>query len=212
MQLQHISLSRLGKSCPRATRARRVVPAQSRGRLQCHALHIDRRAGFEESWRRQQEKEQRAATLDLTHGSNGEVFEVRDLSDLEMVADKAGSNLVILFFYSKTCGVCKDARRRFEVMCQDAARSRARVVFCSADVHDEYDHTSDVARWHKVRVVPTFLFLDEGAVVKRLSLRDVRGLSAEGGPDWIQAALAEDMRRLKSTFTEVMLRRAPSAR
>ena len=30
---------------------------------------------------------------------------------------------------------------------------------------DPYDHVSDVARFHKVKAVPCFLFLDEGAVV-----------------------------------------------
>lgn len=36
----------------------------------------------------------------------------------------------------------------------------------------------------QVKVVPTFLFLDEGAVVKRLSLRDVRRLA--GSSAWVR--------------------------
>lgn len=61
---------------------------------------------------------------------------------------------------------------------------------------------------HKVKAVPQFLFFDEGALVKRLSLRDVRVLA--GGPNkaWMQAARTYDIGRLRSAVHEAISDRA----
>lgn len=39
--------------------------------------------------------------------SYGKVTEVQDLQHLEALVDKAGSSLVVVFFYTRSCGVCK---------------------------------------------------------------------------------------------------------
>lgn len=189
-------------------------PTASRGRLRrsvvVQCLSIDRRAHLELAWRRQEARAESLAQADFSQGGNGIVHTVDDLEHLEQLLEKAGSNVVILMFTSRTCGVCKAAAAKFQRMASDAAAARARVVFLSADTHTEYDTYSDVARWHKVKAVPTFLFIDEGAVIKRLSLRDVRRLT--GSTAWIQMAMKDDLNRLRDAFTEVLFRRAPSTR
>jgi len=49
-----------------------------------------------------------------------------------------------------------------------------------SNIADEYDQTSDIARWYKVKAVPCFLFLDGGAVVRWFtSLRSWRMRGSE---------------------------------
>ncbi|KAG2495325.1 hypothetical protein HYH03_006595 [Edaphochlamys debaryana] len=138
------------------------------------------------------------------------MVEVDDAEMLDVVVDQAGSSIVIAFLYKASCGSCKDAAQRFEQLRTEAHRTQARVVFVKHDVETDYGDASDLARLHNVRAVPCFLFLDNGAVVRRLSLRDIRRLT--GPTCYVQAALAEDVRKLKTTFREVLLSRAPSAR
>ncbi|KAJ9519571.1 hypothetical protein QJQ45_000652 [Haematococcus lacustris] len=143
-------------------------------------------------------------------GPDPDLRAVEDLPHLELALEKAGSAVVVLFFTSRACGVCKEAGRVFEAMCRDARCAQARVLFLRVHLLNEYDQWSEVARWHRVRSAPTFLFLDEGAVIRRLALRDVRRLA--GSSARIQSALAEDMRRLREVFLQVLLERAPSTR
>ncbi|EFJ45508.1 hypothetical protein VOLCADRAFT_94241 [Volvox carteri f. nagariensis] len=103
--------------------------------------------------------------------------------------------------YSRQCGVCKDAAMRFEQLRNEAHRAKARVVFVQHNVETDYGDKSDLSRLYNVRAVPCFLFFDGGAVVRRLSLRDIRRLT--GPKPFVQAALAEDVRRLRSTFLEL---------
>lgn len=177
------------------------------------ALHIDRRAHLELSWQRQQQNEQQLqelATASTSPRNSVEVLEVADLQQLETVCTSAAGHLVVLFLYSKTCGVCKEAAQRFEALRKEMLASRARVVLVKHNIMTEFDDMSDISRFHKVRAVPAFLFIDEGAVVRRLSLRDIRRLT--GPTRLVQATLEEDFRRLRTTFLEVLLQRAPSAR
>ncbi len=73
----------------------------------------------------------------------------------------------------------------------------------------EYDTWSDVALAHKVRSVPAFLILaDGGAVIRRLSISDVRRLV--GSAQWVSGRLASDMQRLKDLINQAVIERAPS--
>lgn len=63
------------------------------------ALHIDRKQHLELAWQRQQGEERllnEQAAL-----STPAVLEVRNLAHLDQLVDKAGSAVVLLFFYSK---------------------------------------------------------------------------------------------------------------
>lgn len=173
------------------------------------AFHIDRAKHLEYAWKRQEEREQLQAA-EQAGNPVGSVIDIRDLLQLEQLFSRAGNNLVVVFFYSKSCGVCKETAQRYELVRRETQSQRARVVFAKHNVINEFDEASDVARYYKVKAVPCFLFYDDGALVKRLSLRDIRSLA--GPPVKIQQALAEDMRKIKQTLFEVLFERAPSAR
>ncbi|GIL77074.1 hypothetical protein Vretimale_3145 [Volvox reticuliferus] len=211
-------VSGLGLKCPSRNlstpEAQAWVPGKAvcpRRRAVVHttALHIDRRGALEAAWRRQEEAEARKQRLS-TDIDEGRLITVPDTAGLDAVIEQAGSQLVVVFMYSRQCGVCKDAARRFEQLRNEAHRAKARVVFVQHDVETDYGDKSDLSRFYNVRAVPCFLFFDGGAVVRRLSLRDIRRLT--GPKPYVQAALAEDVRRLRNTFMEVLLSRAPSAR
>ncbi|GFR42097.1 hypothetical protein Agub_g2939 [Astrephomene gubernaculifera] len=177
--------------------------------LRTSALNIDRRGALDAAWKRQEEAEARhkRITSDI---SEKKLITCPDAPSLDIVLEQAGSALVAVFVYSRQCGVCKDAAKRFDQLRTEAVHAKSRIVFVQHDVETDYGDRSDISRIYNVRSVPCFLFFDGGAVIRRLSLRDVRSLA--GPRPSIQAALAEDVRRLKSTLLEVLLSRAPSAR
>lgn len=125
------------------------------------------------------------------------------------MAAAAGSAVVAVFFYSRSCGTCKELLAAFRDTARDAAASGARCVFVSHDVRDAFDEPTDLARLWRVRSVPTVLFLGGGAAVQRVALADsrvvappARGAKPAGGArGWLRA-----------TLTQVLLRQAPSAR
>ena len=175
---------------------------------------IDRKAFFQSSLERQEAKDlalqQVINQISEGRGQDGPL-DVRSSSEVEALVTAAGdSRLVILFLYSSTCGVCKQASTVYDSIVSEAMASRARVVFLKHNIHDEYDIRTDLSRLHKVRSVPCFLFLDDGAVIERLSLRDIRAMGEYGQN--IHAALSEDVKRLHTTYRKFLFRRAPGAR
>jgi hypothetical protein len=40
-----------------------------------------------------------------------------------------------------------------------------RAVFARHNIVNEFDEMSDISRWHKVRLVPSMYFYDQGALV-----------------------------------------------
>jgi hypothetical protein len=44
---------------------------------------------------------------------------VADLQHLESLVDKAGSSLVVVFFYTRSCGVCKELLKDFAQLCEE---------------------------------------------------------------------------------------------
>ncbi|GLC37447.1 hypothetical protein PLESTB_001584800 [Pleodorina starrii] len=132
------------------------------------ALHIDRRSGLESAWRRQEEAEARQERF-TTDIAEGNLITVPDAAGLDTVIERAGSQLVVVFLFSRQCGVCKDAAQRFEQLRNEAHRAKARVVFVQHDVETDYGDKSDLSRLYNVRAVPCFLFFDGGAVVSTVS-------------------------------------------
>jgi thioredoxin-like negative regulator of GroEL len=82
-------------------------------------------------------------------------------------AERAGSQLVVLACYTRSCGACKALLSHVEALAEEAKAAQARAIFARHSLHDEFDAWSDVAVWHRVRAVPTVLFLDGGAVVRQ---------------------------------------------
>ncbi|GBF91936.1 thioredoxin-like, chloroplastic [Raphidocelis subcapitata] len=181
-------------------------PPRRRAGVAVTALHIDRRLHLENSWRRQQEREkQLAAGIEP-----GTVVEIRDLEHLESALDKAGSRLLVVCLYTSSCGACKAALKRLDALCAEASRARARAVFARHNLINEYDYWSDVSRMHSVRAVPTFLFFDGGALVQRLTLRDVRRM--RGPAVEIQKAVDDDLLAVGEAFRRAVFKAAPGAR
>lgn len=52
---------------------------------------------------------------------SGKVMEIQDLQHLESVVDKAGSSLLVVFFYTRSCGVCKELLRDFTQLCEEVS-------------------------------------------------------------------------------------------
>jgi hypothetical protein len=55
---------------------------------------------------------------------SGKVMEIQDLQHLESIVDKAGSSLLVVFFYTRSCGVCKELLRDFTSLCEEVRDSR----------------------------------------------------------------------------------------
>eukprot|EP00803_Ostreobium_quekettii_P011667 evm.model.scf_682EXC.7 EVM.evm.TU.scf_682EXC.7 scf_682EXC:35645-39268(-) len=187
----------------------KVTKNWTTGRLPpVRAIRIDRRRHLELAWQRQQEEErvlEEQASTSLGQG----VLEVRNLRHLDLLLEKAGNSVVVIFFYSKSCGACKQILDSCSRLCSQSQQERANVVFLKHNVYNDFDSPTDVVRMYGIRTVPSFGFFSGGALVRHVRMRDVRGLA--GPPDKIQAALRSDQRKLSNTLREVLFRIAPSA-
>jgi hypothetical protein len=85
------------------------------------AIHIDRRQHLELAWKRQQEREQQLSSLFSQPGgtSEGKVYEVYDLAQLDRVLEWAGNSLVVVCFYTRSCGACKSLLSYFEELSKE---------------------------------------------------------------------------------------------
>jgi hypothetical protein len=63
---------------------------------------------MEIAWNRQQAADA-ALTYELEQGPEGRVWQVRDLAHLEKIHNVAGTRLVVLCAFSRSCGCCKRA-------------------------------------------------------------------------------------------------------
>lgn len=176
------------------------------------AISIDRRAHFELAWKRQQEHEG-LLSKSLSAYPAGDVIPVRDLAHLERLLEGAGSEVVAVGFYARSCGVCKHVFRQYGELAAQAAQQRAGVRFLSHDINDEFDHRSAVARMYGVRTTPSFLFFVDGAVVKGISLPDSRAMLGMGARRAaMDAIVVHRLREVQATIQELLLKNAPSAR
>jgi hypothetical protein len=75
---------------------------------------------MELAWKRQQEREAQLAAM-LASG-DGAVIEVEDLDSLGYLLEAAGSSLVVLLLYSRSCGVCKQVVGFLETLSAEVRR------------------------------------------------------------------------------------------
>jgi thiol-disulfide isomerase/thioredoxin len=161
---------------------------------------------MELAWKRQQERDEM-----LKHGAvSGKVLEIQDLQHLESVVEKAGSSLLVVFFYTRSCGVCKELLRDFQQLCDEAKSQQIRAVFASHNLLDDFDYWSDISVWHKIRVPPTIFFYDEGAVVKKMTMHDVRRMGENYSS--LRATMQQDLQNMKTAFRQTVFEKAPGAR
>lgn len=134
---------------------------------------------------------------------------VLNLQHLECLLEVAGSSVVVLGLYSRSCGVCKAVFAEYRTMALEAGYQRAGLRFLTHDVRNEFDEVSDVACMYKARTVPMFLFFVDGAVVRSLAMTDTRhGVPAQT----VNLLVARDIKRLRAVLRELLLRTTPSAR
>ncbi|KAK9839314.1 hypothetical protein WJX81_007280 [Elliptochloris bilobata] len=194
------------RPCPLATRpqARAVRALQRRAAVSPRAFHIDRKHHLELAWQRQQIEEALRGAEECSCPLQC-AAEVRSLAHLERHIDKASSSVVIIAFYSRSCGICRSILHHYSALCKEAGGQRAGVRFLKHNVRDDFDDLTDVAAFYSVKSVPSFLYLVGGAQMRRVSVPDVRQ-SAE------PTAQLLGWRRMQSVLREMLFRAAPSAR
>lgn len=198
-----------------ATPAPRITPAHHRSRNRLNtvpcAFHIDHRHHLNLAWERQKEQDRILSPENVNADLTGNaVVSVKSLTHLETLLEAAGGRLVVVALYSTSCGVCKEVRRVFEDVCVDSHKQRARTVFMEHDVNDEFDFPSDLARYYRIKSVPRFLFFIDGAMVRQLTMADIRGVRATRAD--VQHAVQSEHNRLRAVLFELLVKNAPSAR
>ncbi|KAK9807057.1 hypothetical protein WJX72_012249 [[Myrmecia] bisecta] len=184
------------------------LPGLARRVATC-ALHINRRQHFELAWQRQQMEESLIAGAGEETAVT-EPMEVRSLPHLEKLVEKAGSAVVVISFYTRSCGGCKDMLKHYRQLCMEASKQRAGVRFLTHDVRNEFDDLTDIARLYGVRAVPSFVFLSGGAKVRQVVMRDTRSLSGSG--EHIRRVVTRERSQLAIVMREMLFRNAPSAK
>ncbi|KAL3136336.1 hypothetical protein ABBQ38_005599 [Trebouxia sp. C0009 RCD-2024] len=131
--------------------------------LSVTALHIDRRQHLELAWQRQQGEDELLKVPITLAGST--VIEVRSLAHLDQIVEGAGSAIVLLYLYSKSCGSCKEVLRHCSQLCHENSQQKGGVLFLKHNIWNDFDDLTDVARMYKAKAVPSFIFLTGGAMV-----------------------------------------------
>ncbi|CAL8469739.1 g9281 [Coccomyxa elongata] len=179
----------------------------ARRQVQVQALHIDRKQHFELAWRRQQ-MEEALLKAEVDGCCSVEcVTELRSLRHLDQIVDSAASSIVVVAFYSRSCGTCKEMLKHYASMCRDANGQQAGVRFLKHNIRDDFDDLTDVARLYGVRAVPCFVFFVGGAQMRRVSMMDSRE-----NPDAVRRLMGWQRGRLTDALREMLFRAAPSAR
>lgn len=75
---------------------------------------------------------------------------------------------VVIDFYATWCGPCKKVAPVFEKL----AQIYPSIVFLKVDV----DESAEVAEKFEVQAMPTFLFIKDGRIVKRIEGADLRAM------------------------------------
>jgi len=168
------------------------------------ALHIDRRAHLERAW-----KEQKDAEAWAVRGmeASSSTAEITTLQQLEQVVQQAGSQIVVVAFYSRSCGACKQMLQIYRAKCQEAWRQKAGVRFLEHNIRDEFDDITGIARLYRVRSVPSVVFFCGGAKMKSMPMPDSRM-----DPNSIRWLMGSQAGRLDTALRQMLFEETPSAR
>lgn len=106
---------------------RHLQPIHQRARcrnrhVDVQAIYIDRRQHMEIAWQTQMQRE---AVTQGGASTPGVVTEIQDIQHLEQLLERSGSSLVVIYFYSRSCGACKQALRCFEELCKEVGAYHA---------------------------------------------------------------------------------------
>lgn len=84
------------------------------------------------------------------------------------VSDIPTSGAVIIDFFATWCGPCKKIAPAFEKL----AEVYPSIVFLKVDV----DESPELVDTYEIQAMPTFVFLKDGVVVKRIEGADLRAM------------------------------------
>eukprot|EP00890_Picochlorum_soloecismus_P000302 jgi/Picsp_1/1272/NSC_04753-R1_thioredoxin-like 4 len=137
-------------------------------------LNIDRRYHMDLALKRQEKELVRLSALSESICPVG--VDVKTLHQLEYACNLAGSRILVLAVYTRSCGICGSLLSMFDALTEEysASQTMGCAVFARHDASSEFDHVSDVARYYRIKSVPCVLFFVDGALVERLTIRDVR--------------------------------------
>eukprot|EP00210_Caulerpa_lentillifera_P007816 g7458.t1 len=172
----------------------------------CGSLRFDRREHYELALAQQDREDKRIQQV--LNSKNPEIIEARSLDQLELIIDSYPESLAILFLYSRSCGSCKKLLSTFHRLHEEVYKERG-VMFLKHDVHDEFDCITDIGQMYEIHAVPCFLFLSEGAVIKKLRLRDTRIAPLPGTT--IQERMNQDEERLSEAIKAILIRLSKTA-
>lgn len=129
---------------------------------------------MEISWKRQHAIEA-AIQQELAKGPCGRVWDVRNLAHLDRVHDAAQNKVVVVFAYSRSCGLCKHVLKLFEDMSTEVRPLLSLAEWLSACTMYAKDHSRrlSLAKWlssctvytkdHSRRLNKTNQFLNDSA-------------------------------------------------
>lgn len=84
------------------------------------------------------------------------------------VSEIPSSGAVVIDFFATWCGPCKKIAPVFEKL----AEVYPSIAFLKVDV----DESGDLAELYEVQAMPTFVFLKNGIIVKRIEGADLRAM------------------------------------
>lgn len=98
---------------------------------------------------------------------------VKIASDSSEIPSKG---LVLIDFFATWCGPCKHIAPKFE----ELSKVYTNVTFLKVDV----DESAELAEFFHIRAMPTFVFLRDGAIVKKIEGADLKAIGAMLEQTW----------------------------
>jgi hypothetical protein len=83
------------------------------------AIRIDRRQHLELAWQRQNARDEWWQQLDSQQQLRDTPIEVQDLEQLDKLMEWAGNSLVVVCFFTRSCGACKGLLACFDQLCKE---------------------------------------------------------------------------------------------
>lgn len=89
---------------------------------------------------------------------------------IETLEEIPQTGTVVIDFFATWCGPCKHIAPKFE----ELSKLFPSVAFLKVDV----DEAQDLTNSFDIRAMPTFVFLRDGHIVKRIEGADLKGIGA----------------------------------
>ncbi len=91
------------------------------------------------------------------------ILVINDVTSFNNLVSNSGNKLIVIDFSAKWCGPCKRIAPQFNTL----ASTMNDVVFCKVDI----DSAKDLASNFKIKTVPTFVFIKNGATIQNATVQ-----------------------------------------